>query len=578
MESEFHIGEYIAILKRRYKYIIIPFFIVLAASVAFAVLLPPVFQSTGTILIESPQISGELVRSAVTSLASERIEIIKQRVMTRGNLFRISEKFGVFREESKKLSTTEVVANMREMSGVELITASGKKYGVTTIAFKVSFEHRRPLTAVRVANELVTLFLDENVRTRTARASETTEFMEQEATKLEGVLNDIESKIAEYEQEFADSLPEHLNMRIAMLERSQAEIKELDRDIKSLSEELRFLDIQLAANRAGYGVIQQAGATARVLTPKNELQQLQSHLVELISVYSPSHPDVVAIKRRIDAVKATIIERGKTEELKLLVDSLETQLTATRLHYTESHPDIIKLETEIAEVREIVETLPDENEEEESDSPQPETFNPVGQTIETKISVAMARIESLQEQKKLLNERMSDIEAKILLTPQVERGFKVLNRDYQNAQRQYNEIRAKQMEAELSESLEESRKAERFVLLEPPSVPEKPIRPNREKMLAMGFALSLAAGGAGIFLVELIDGSIRGTSSLAAVLNQQPLASIPYIVTAKEARRRKRGKVILVLFLLLMFVGALIAVHFFFMPLDILFYKVMARF
>lgn len=577
MESEFHIGEYIAILKRRYIYIIIPFFVVFGISVAFAVLLPPVFQSTGTILIESPQISADLVRSSVNSLASERIIIIKQRVMTRANLFRISEKFKVFREESKNLSTTEAVEYMREMVGVELITAGvgRNRRGVTTIAFKVSFEHRRPLTAVRVANELVTLFLDENIRTRTARASETTEFMAQEVVKLERMLADIETKIADFEQEYSDSLPEHLNLRMEMRDRSQSALKELDRDIKSLGEELRFLDIQLAANMAGFGVNRQFGSPVQALTPKNELQQLQATLSELITVYSLSHPDVLRFKRKIEVVKAGIIGRGKPEELNSLLESLESQLTATKQHYTDSHPDVIRLDSSIVGLREIIAALP---EEEEDASPALETLDPVAATIETKISIANAKIDSLQEQKGLLRERISEIEAAIIRTPQVERGLRVLNRDYANAQKRYNEIRAKQMQAELSESLEESRKAERFVLLEPPSVPEKPIKPNREKMLALGVALSLAAGGAGIFLVELIDGSIRGTSSLAAVLNQQPLASIPYIVTAREARSRKRGKIILVFLMFMIMVGALIGIHFFYMPLDIAFYKVMARF
>ena len=125
-----------------------------------------------------------------------------------------------------------------------------------------------------------------------------------------------------------------------------------------------------------------------------------------------------------------------------------SQLTATRRHYADSHPDIKKLDSEIAEVREIVETLPDETEEEETPVPVAVTLNPVVATIETKISVANARIISLQEHKQLLNDRIIDIEAKILLTPQVERSLKVLNRDYQNAQRRYNEIRAKQMDAE----------------------------------------------------------------------------------------------------------------------------------
>ena len=575
MESEFHIGEYIAILKRRYIYIIIPFFVVLSISAAIAVLLPPVFQSTGTILIESPQISSELVRSAVNSLASERIEIIKQRVMTRGNLFRISEKFNVFRDETSILSTTEAVEFMRESAGVELINArTGGRRGLTTIAFKVSFEHRRPLVAVRVANELVTLFLDENVRTRTARASETTEFMSQEADKLERKLAEIEGNIADYEQEYSDSLPEHLNMRMDMLERAQNELKELDRDIKAFMEEVRFLDIQLAAIRAGYGQSRLNGAPGQAQRPRYEIQRLQSDLAELVTVYSPSHPDVARIQRRIEVVKAGIIEEREPKKLKMLQKSLETQLAGVKKRYTETHPDVLQLVSEISDIKEIIESLPEEPEA----APEIETIDPVLATIETKISVTDARIASLQEQKTVLKERIGDIESKIIQTPQVERGLKVLNRDYLNAQRSYSEIRAKQMSAELSESLEEDRKSERFVLIEPPSVPEEPIRPNRQKMLAIGFALSLAAGGAGIFLVELIDGSIRGTSSLAAVLNQQPIASIPYIVTTREARRRKRAKVMLILLMLMLIIGGLIAVHFFYMPLDIAYYKILSRF
>ena len=44
--------------------------------------------------------------------------------------------------------------------------------------------HLRPEVANKVANELVTLFLDENIKQRTERASETTEFLTREADKL----------------------------------------------------------------------------------------------------------------------------------------------------------------------------------------------------------------------------------------------------------------------------------------------------------------------------------------------------------------------------------------------------------
>lgn len=52
------------------------------------------------------------------------------------------------------------------------------------MAFNVSFEHRQAQVAKQVADDLVTLFLDENLKQRTERANETTEFLTQEANKL----------------------------------------------------------------------------------------------------------------------------------------------------------------------------------------------------------------------------------------------------------------------------------------------------------------------------------------------------------------------------------------------------------
>ena len=545
MESEFHLGEYIAILKRRYIYLILPFIVVLGGSIAVAVLIPPVYQSSGTILIESPQIPDAMIRSTVTSLASERIEIITQRVMTRANLYRIAKKFDIFKGDTDIDSTTKAVNKMRELASVQFISsdAGGKRRGVVAIAFKVSFEHRRPEIATRVANELVTLFLDENVKTRTARASETTEFLDQQAAKLEKNLQEIEDKIANYKQENATALPEHLDLRLQMRDRSQSEYKELDREIKALQEEKRFLEIEVAGLKAGYRTRratfeapkQASSGNSSKLDPSNlpeDLPGLNAQLAALLTIYGRSHPDVRSVERKIAAVeKAQAQEKAKGAS-------------------AAPGPKKVKQET----------------------------IDPIMATVQAKISSANTRIASIREQRAELKAQISEIETMIIQTPEVERALKTLNRDYENAKRQYDEIRAKEMDAQLSKNLEEDRKAERFILLEPPVMPEEPIRPNRQKMMALGFALSLAAGGGGIFLVEMIDGSIRGTASLAAVTKLQPLASIPYIITTREARRRKRLKVLFLLLLIALVLAALAAVHVYYMPLDIVFYKIIARF
>ncbi len=596
MESEFHLSEYIAILKRRYIYMILPFLVVLGGSVAVAILMPPVYESSGTILIESPQIPDEMIRSTVTTAASERIEIIKQRVMTRANLYRIAEKFNIFRDDKEVDSTTKAVEKMREMAVVQFINTDGgrKRRGVTAIAFKVSFEHRRAEIAVRVANELVTLFLDENVKSRTERAGETTAFLSQESEKLEKSLQKIEDGIANYKQEHSTALPENLDLRLQIRDRSESEYKELDREIKALLEEKRFLEIEIAGLKAGYRTKLTAFEIPQKDEPRSlsqpgrqgavsDLVRLKAELIEKSAVYGPSHPDVKTLKRKVAALEKEEGVTGERDVLEQNLSDLEAQLSQIRQRYGESHPDVRRLVKAVEGARAKLQGLPKDPVKEPVNTAQPEkpkakTINPIMATVQAKLASANSRIESMKQQKKQLKAKVAEIETMIIQTPQVERALKVLNRDYDNAQRRYNEIHAKLMQAELSKSLEEERKAERFVLLEPPVMPEEPVRPNRKKMMALGFALSLAAGGGGIFLVEMIDGSIRGSASLAAVTKLQPLASIPYIVTTREARRRKRIKVVLALVLIMVVVAVLAAIHFYYMPLDIAFYKALARF
>ena len=85
-------------------------------------------------------------------------------------------------------------------------------------------------------------------------------------------------------------------------------------------------------------------------------------------------------------------------------------------------------------------------------------------------------------------------------------------------------------------------------------------------------------GLAGVFGVEFIDGSIRGANVLTSVMTVEPLAVIPYIVTYKESRSRNRNRLLFGVAFILLFVGALAAIHFFYKPLDEVFYKVVDRF
>ncbi len=128
----------------------------------------------------------------------------------------------------------------------------------------------------------------------------------------------------------------------------------------------------------------------------------------------------------------------------------------------------------------------------------------------------------------------------MLQIPEIEREYRDLTRDYDNAQTRYREVKAKQMQAEVAVELEKDRKAERFTLGEPANLPEKPIRPDRPRIALVGLVASLGAGLGLAWLRDLFDRSVKGPWELARIASVPILTPIPYIETEGERRRNRR--------------------------------------
>ncbi|AXQ48064.1 GumC family protein [Pseudomonas vlassakiae] len=517
-EYELSIKDYIAIIKDRALLLGIVIVVVVAATIGVAISVPPIYQSTGTILVESQQISPDLVSAGNNTFADERIEVIRQRVMTRENLLRIIDKYNLFADRGSRFSETDKIEQMRSAIVVATLSTYVKGRGEATVAFTVSYEDKRAEVAKEVADELVSLFLNENMKQRTERATETTEFLTQEANKLGAELADLENQLADFKQTHANALPENQQLRMSMLSRSELEFREVDRDYKSAQEELRYLELELAAANAG-APAQTANGRAVAPDPQ-DLPGLKAEYARLLTKYTEAHPDVVAVKRKIDALKASG-DQG-------IAAAGATNLDAAR--------------------------------------------------VRTKMAAAQSRIASLAEQKRQLTTKMEGYEADILEAPQVERGLVTLMRDHDNARKKYEEIRNKEMGAKITESLEQENKAERFVLLEPPLMPEKPVKPNRKKIVALGLVLAPAAGGGLVMLLEMLNQRVRGVGALESVLGRRVLVAVPYIATKAEKARRKRLLTMMVAAALLVVAILLVGVHMFYMPLDLLLFKAMARF
>lgn len=521
-EYQLTINDYLAILRRRGLLLAATFFGLLAVTVVVVVAIPPVYQSSGTIMVESQTIPTDMLPTAAASIVDERIEIIRQRVMTRENLFKIIEKYGLFKDSTRALTVSEKVDEIRKSIAIESLGANVKnrRQGQGTIAFRLSFEHRKPEITQRVANELVTLFLDENVKSRTERANETTEFLTQEADKLKVELEKVETQLAAYKQEHSHALPQHQELRMNMLSRTETELKDAERDYKTAQEELRFLDLELSAAKTG--ITPKTGAAYAPQNPQ-DLGSLKAEYERLLSLYKEGHPDVRAVKRKIEALEAAGAAGGKKDE----------------------KPATVSLEVA---------------------------------RVQAKIAATQGRVDSLAGQMKALRGRMASYEQQILQTPQVERGLITLMRDHESAQKKYQEIHAKQMNAKINENLEGENKAERFSLLEPPAYPDKPYKPDRIKILLVGIFGALGGSGGLVFLLEMLHSRIRGQEALAIAIRQRPMLVIPYIVIEDEALGRKRMLKRAAITAAALIVIAAVLAHLLYMPLDILMLKIIARF
>lgn len=522
-EYELTFGDYLSILKRRWLQMLVVFMLVLMAAIAAAIFLPPTYQSTGTILIESQQIPDDVVKATVTSYAGERIEVIKQRVMTRDNLYRIIQKYSLYPKRIDSETTSTLIDSMREGISVVLVNADVERSsgGRATIAFKVGFEYERPEVAHKVANELVTLFLDENVKARTERATETTEFLTQEVESLRKELEGVENKVATFKQEHSNSLPEHMEMHMSLLQRSESDIKEVDRDYKSTQEELRYLDVELASAKSNVKI----NSNGEVISTTSELEKAKAELERSLGLYKETHPTIRALKRKIEALE-------KPSEAKPVAKAAKSDI-ATDL---------------------------------------------VTAKIQAQIEAAKVRLSSLAQQRKSLENKVDQLQSQVTLSPQVERGLFTLMRDYENAKTKYEEVKSKQINAKIAENLEQENKAERFSMLEPPIFPDKPTKPNRKKVIALGLGAGLAGALALAILLETLDKRVRGVEALTALINMRPLVIIPYITTNAELKRRKNFNKYMLISILAVIILSLLIVQFFVMPLDLVIVKLMNRF
>ena len=298
---------------------------------------------------------------------------------------------------------------------------------------------------------------------------------------------------------------------------------------------------------------------------------MQNQFVSLSARYGAEHPDVKAIKRKIKAFEAEYGSLGDKSELQAEAEQVRSEMYELTQKYSNEHPDVKRLKRKLKSLETILAEYEDK----------PEVSvnlkNPEYLQAKARLESVDSNIEFLKKSRLNLEMQIAQLDTRINQTPQVERGLGALKRDYDNTKRKYQEIKAKQLQAELAMTLEEDQKGERFTLLEPPLLPDRPVKPNRPKLLLMGFILAVMSGIGVAGVAESIDSGIRGERALTAITKTRPLVTIPYIRTQQDETIRKRNLKLSIFILLMLGIAFVTSVHYFYKPLDLLWFILLRK-
>jgi len=569
-EQEKNIQDYIIAIRKRKAAIFSIFAVIAFVTVSVAFLLPAVYKSSSTILIEQQEIPPELVMSTVTSYAAERIQTIQARVMSRTNLLKIIDKFKLYEDERKFETTEEIIERMQEDVSLDIISAevvdprTGRPSSAT-IAFTLSFKGESPGTVQRVANELTTLYLSENLTSRAQKASETSIFFKDETERLGKQIDDLESKLATFKQKHADALPELQQLNLNVLQRKETELTTIDATLRTLDEKKFYLTGQLAQIDPGNPAV--PGSVER-------LKALQAEYASARSKYSDEHPDIIRLKSEIASLEK---ETGRSNNVDAITDELKLlngELAQKRQKYTGSHPDITSLQEKIAslnsQLAEVKSRPVDEHYKEQAD-------NPLYITVESQLAGVKSEINSARIQREDVLKKIAELEQSLYSAPQVEREYLVLKRDYENAVIRYQETKAKQMQADIAKQLEAESKGEKFTLIDPAALPEKPVSPNRAAIIFLGFILAFGSAMGFAIVADAIGGTVRGARSVQRLLGALPLSTIPYEMNLQDRVKSKRIKKRVVILFVAVIVFALLFIHFLVSPLDVLWFRMLRK-
>jgi len=486
---ELTMQDYTAMLRRRAWIIMIPALLAPLAGYLISYAFPAKYTSQSVVLVEGQKVPESMVQPVVSEDLTARVSTLQQQILAESKLRALVQRVFPGRKPDEVGAMIDTIRASMSVEPVPSdllsIGSGGKKKKPNSSPFPgfyVKYTAPNAREAQLLCNELTSLLVIENSNQIAEAATGTSEVLNRGIEDAKNNLNGMDAKLAEFKKQYVGQLPTDQENNLKILTGLNSQLEANTQTLNRAQQDKAYTESILAQQVAAWKSSQNS---TNPETLQKQLSELQTQLLELKSKYTDDHPDVIKTMADIDGVKKKLAELNKTS-----TDSAEDSSEKASA-------------SEPAEIRQLRLQL-----------------HQYGDLIAA----------ATRDQKRLQQE-ISGYQSRISLSPAVEEQYKQLTRDYDNAQKTYEDLLSKKSSADMTVKMNNQAVGERMFPLNPADLPDSPSFPNRLFFALGGLAAGIAVGAGIALLLEMKDTSIRNERDAEAVLDLPILIAVPWVGT-----------------------------------------------
>jgi len=478
--------DYIAVLLRGKRIILLSVIVFLAAAAAFTFLTEPIYEATAVVLVDTKGQQSDIKLFDITGIGAlknikNELEILKSRSLGEAVARRLLELEYLDEPARERIQIIKPPEGGERPDTGSLITHITKQLQKTvdfdpvrdSDVIKITVKSPHAVEAALIANTLAQTYYDRNMFTSRMQSRAVREFLEDQLIMKKSTLDTAEFRLQKYmEQKGIVALDEESRILIGQISQLEAQRDMTDLNIESLTKTISSYKEQMAHEKPN---------VAKAIMEANDpyIRLLQENIVKL-----EIQRDVVVAQN--PKLIGQAIYSEKLKDIEDQIHSLNAKLQDRIEKY---------LETLLPGQR-----IPGQS------------VDGIGFLSEVKQKIIESRIElqALKSRKKVLGEVIVQYEGKYDSIPQLHIQYAGLERLRLSNEKLYLLVEEKFNEAAIKEKSEFGY----IEIIDPAVVPFKPVSPNIPLNVTLGGFLGLIGGIGFIFFRDYLEIRIRTPEDL----------------------------------------------------------------